>query len=99
MDFIAAVQHMTTRIRQNYPRLEKGCIRREAHALLSVRRYFVDCPDALKKTRDDLEKTVVGYTRQVISDPSAPWRDKAAMLALRCGPWAYDWLWKMQRKT
>lgn len=99
LDLLEAVKHLTELVRAAYPQLEAGCIRREAHAAMSVRRYFVDCSDPLKPQRDELEQLALRCMPQVMRDPRAPLRDKLALTALRCGPWAYDLLWKLQRKA
>lgn len=95
MDFITAVEHMTGLLETAYPELAPGCLRRRTHALLSVRRYFVDCPNELKPRRRELEAAVRKDGPSVLKDPKAPIRDKIAILAVLCGPWVYDALWKL----
>jgi hypothetical protein len=94
MDFIHAVEHMTGLIENACPELKDGCHRRRIHALLSVRRYFVDCPPALKHRRKELEAAVRKGGPAVLKDPKAPLRDKVAILSLYGGPRCYDLLWK-----
>ncbi len=95
LDFITAVEHMTGLLESTYPDLKDGCLRRRVHSLLSVRRYFVDCPKALKPRRKELEKRIRTEGRPVLQDGKAPLRDKVAILSVMLGPWVYDALWKL----
>lgn len=98
MDFLAAVEHFTQIVRSQYPYMQAGCIRRNVHAALSVRRYFVDCEEANKPLRDNLEKRVRKQAGSVLYDRRAPMRDKAAVLAVCCGSGFYDMFWKLYSK-
>lgn len=94
LDYIWAVEKLTTHILQAYPEMTNGVLRRKVHAALSVRRYFVDCPSELKEQRAKLESYVRQHGRKVWLDPHAPFRDKVAIAAVYCGSLWYDMLWK-----
>ncbi len=98
MDFIHAVEHMTGQIEQAFPELAAGCHRRRIHALLSVRRYFVDCTPSLRERRNALEAAVRKGGMPVLRDPKAPLRDKIAILCLYGGSRFYDLLWKVLQR-
>ncbi|MEA5015966.1 MAG: glycosyltransferase family 2 protein [Candidatus Limiplasma sp.] len=98
MDFMWAVNHLVDVIISRFPELQKGAIRRQTHAALSVRRYFVDCDKVMCATRDQLENTVRGNAFAVLMDRDTRWRDKIAILAVLLGPWAYDTFWKAYSK-
>ncbi len=95
LDFITAVEHMTGLFQTAYPELASGCLRRQIHSILSVRRYFVDCPKVLNPRRNALEDRIRREGRPVLLDAKAPIRDKIAILSVLFGPWVYDMLWKL----
>lgn len=102
LDFIDAVDHLTRTIALACPDLHRGCVRRNVHAALSVRRYFVNCGPELYGKRQAVEKTVKENARTLLKDAQAPRRDKIAVLALLCGPAVYDAFWTLyanHRKT
>lgn len=92
--YIEAVDHMTGAIENAYPELKGGCICRHAFALLSVRRYFVDCTPELRPQRNRLEKEIRKYTPRLLLDRRVPMRDKIGAAALLLGSRMYDRLWK-----
>lgn len=99
MDFVEAVSQLTGSVRAMTPTLENGCIRREAHAWMSVRRYYVSCTESMKTDRSMVDKQILKRFAHVLHDPHAPLRDKVAMLALRFGgDVGYDALWKLSQK-
>ena len=94
MDYLLAVDHLTSEILKAFPQEKKGCIRRQAHAALSVRRYLVNIPPALKDTRNMLNKRIATYRRAILLDSEAPRRDKVAVLLLLLGNRFFDNAWK-----
>jgi glycosyltransferase involved in cell wall biosynthesis len=98
LDFITSVEYMSSRILQVYPEFEKGVQRRRCHARLSIRRYFVRCPDGLKPQRAVCEQYIRAHARQVLCDRRAPLRDKIAVCAVCISPWCYDMLWRAFNK-
>lgn len=98
MDFVWAADRLAEVVSARFPELARGAARRRVHALLSVRRYFVDCGAELRPRRDELERRIRAGMRGVLTDPEAPRRDKLAVCAVRLGPRVYDALWKAYSK-
>lgn len=98
MEFLLAVEHLCEIILEQYPQLRPGCVRRKVHAALSVRRYLVDCEPANRDTRCKLEKIVKENAWQVLTDTSAPIRDKVAICTILLGPEVYDVVWKFYKR-
>ena len=94
MDYLDAVHSMTACIRSLWPEMERGCVRREVHALLSVRRYLTGSPPELLDKRGELDRQIRSKGVQVLLDRRAPLRDKAAIGAEMISPAVFDWLWK-----
>lgn len=99
MEFLEAVDHMTSTILRVYPELQNGAVRRKVHAALSTRRYFVNCEKALYPLRNELEYFVRKNAHTVVKDMRAPLRDKTAILALLLGSRCYDCFWKLYCQT
>lgn len=97
--YIDAVKHMNEVILQQYPELAFGALRRETHALLSVRRYYMFCGKACREERNALEKQALQNARAVMQNPRTPRRDKLALLALKCGSLAYDVLFSLYARV
>lgn len=97
LDFIKAVNHMTGTILDNDATMRLGCIRRQTHAALSVRRYFVNCSPELLDKRNELERIIRHNAKSVLLDKYAPKRDKAAILAVFCGSGVYDFIWEKMK--
>lgn len=95
MQYAEAVERLCAVLTEEYPALEKAAVCRRAHAYMSVRRYLVRCPKALRAERARLEKTIRNLAPAVIADGEAPGRDRIAAAALLIGPWAYDVLWSV----
>lgn len=96
LDFIDSVDHMTEEIAQIFPgKMEAGIQRRKMHALLSVRRYFVDCPAQQQALRDKLEQAVKANAAPVLRQRALPTRDRVAIRSIQLGPRWYDRLWKL----
>lgn len=94
MDYLLAVEHLTEVVLKHFPQEQKGCIRRKAHAALSVRRYLIDAPPELIKQRNTLNSYIAAYRKALLSDKEAPWRDKAAILLLMLSNRCFDMAWK-----
>lgn len=98
LQFLDAVSHLCRTILCQFPQLKKGCIRREVHAALSVRRYLVNCSPEYTEIRTELERIIKNNALQVLADNSAPLRDKIAICAVLAGPRVYDLLWALYRR-
>ncbi len=98
LQFIEAVEHMTETMKDQFPNLEKGVIRRRVHAALSVRRYLVDCPPTERAYREELEKEVRRWAGRVLGDAQAPLRDKIGVCSVLAGPRAYDFFWRCYKR-
>lgn len=96
MDLPAAVNRMTDRIRECYPQLERGCIRRRAHALLSAMRVLD--PAVQKSVWADARRQLLGYALPVLFDTRAPARDKLGILAALPGHRFYRFVWGLYDK-
>ena len=99
MEFLPAVDRLCERVLQMFPVMKAGTIRRRMHAALSIRRYFVNCPPEIRSQRDALEKIVRHNAWSIMKNRRAPVRDKIAVLAVLCGPWVYDLLWKIYSRS
>ena len=96
LDYLEAVDRLTKTIALHFPDLEKGCIRRKTHALLSVRRYFFRCSSDLIPLKNSLEMRIKNNAATALFDLQVPWRDKFAIIAvlLHC----YDTFWAVYSK-
>lgn len=95
MDFLRAVDHMTSVIVAAYPQMEAGIRRRRMHAALSTRRYFVDCSEDMLPLRKEVETIVRQDACSVLLDGRAALRDKIGVLCMLCGAPVYDIFWKI----
>ena len=83
LDFLDSVDHMTQEIEKYFPaKMEAGIQRRKMHALLSVRRYFVDCSMQQTMLRDKLEQTIKINAAQVLQQRKLPLRDRIAIRSI-----------------
>lgn len=97
-EFCEAVKRMTDFIRAAYPELQNGCIRRNLHADISVRRLLVDCPDELLDQRKQADERILANRKSVLHDAQTPFRDRLALLLLSMGDRMFDWAWKAYQK-
>lgn len=98
-DFIAAVDHMTGIILSGCPELLRGCERRKMHALLSVRRFYIDCDSKNAAERNALNRQIRRGSWPVLTDRHAPLRDKIGIAAAFAGHRVFDLLWKRYSKA
>lgn len=92
-DFYDAVDHMTHVAEQAYPEVKNGCVRRRAHAVLSVMRTL---DSKLHKSEWKKASRLLRQTAwTVLMDNEAPKRDKLGILATLPGHWCYQLLWKL----
>lgn len=93
LDYLDAVDHMTQVMRTYADGLEHGITRRRMHALLSTRRYLVQCSGDETAARDDLERRIRAGAAEVLRDAHAPLRDKIGIISVGLGTRIYDVLW------
>ena len=98
MDYLAAVEHMTSSILRVYPELKPGCRRRKMHAALSVRRYLIHCPPACRPQRRRLDGWVRAHAVLFLGDMRAPLRDKLGCILACLGPFFFDNAWLLYEK-
>lgn len=98
MDYIKAVYHLTEIAERISPKLKKGCVRRQTHAAMSVRRFLVNCKKSEKGIRKQVDKMVLENAKAVLADSKAPMRDKAGIMLLFAGDGCFDFFWKLYCK-
>ena len=84
-EYIEAAERLAEKLRESFPDLDAGCIRRVNHARLSVLRQMKDCDSSYLQVRDQLRKAVMEESGEYIHLPKTPRRDKLAVTLLRMG--------------
>ena len=94
LEYIEAAEHLAETIREKYPDLQAGCIRRVNHARLSVLRYMKNCEERYLPVRNRLRQEVLSESGQFIHLQRTPRRDKLAIALLRIGwnPFYLGWV-------
>lgn len=93
LEYIESAERMTEKIREQFPDLEAGCVRRVNHARLSVLRQMKDCEGKYLETKKMLREKVLAESGEYIHLSRTPRRDKLAVTLLRMGwtPFYLGW--------
>ncbi|MBR1711632.1 MAG: glycosyltransferase family 2 protein [Clostridia bacterium] len=93
MEYMESVRRMTGILRERYPDLEDGCVRRMNHARLSVLRYMKGCGKQYFPLREQLRREVLAEAGQFVWLARTPRRDRMAVSLLRLGwgPFYFGW--------
>ena len=93
LEYIESAERMALLIREQFPDLEAGCVRRVNHARLSVLRQMKNCGSEYLQTRETLRRKVLAESGTYIHLPRTPRRDKLAVTLLRMGwtPFYLGW--------
>lgn len=95
LQFMDSVQRLTETALRSFPDLDAACLRRTAHAHLSVLRYMQHCPKEYLGLRDELRRQVLSSAAAVCADAKTPKRDKLAIGLLRLGYAPFYSGWKI----
>ncbi len=98
LQFIDAVERLTDTAIGLYPDLGEACVRRMAHARLSVLRYMEHCPPAYRALRRQLRETVLQSAARICANEKTPKRDKAAVKLLRLGFFPFYQSWNLYNR-
>lgn len=93
LDLPVMTDRMGRAVLKVYPHLYRAVLRRRVYARLSTINQMLDT----KEYPEEKEKMIAfvrKHGREILSDPKAPKRDKAAILALRAGYPVYRAAWK-----
>lgn len=93
LDLPVMTDRMGKAVLKVYPHLYRAVLRRRVYARLSTINQMLDT----KEYPEEKEKMIAfvrKHGREILSDPKAPKRDKAAILALRAGYPVYRAAWK-----
>ena len=93
LDLLPATDLMGKDILRTYPHLYRAVLRRRVYARLSTINqmlYTKECPGEKAEMIDFVRK----HADEILSDPKAPKRDKAAVLLMRAGYPVYRAAWK-----
>lgn len=96
-DFYDAVEHMTQTVEREYPHMKRGCLRRRAHAVMSVMRTLD--PAIHKADWRKARKLLNPLVWPVLTDWQAPMRDKLGILASLPGHRCYRLIWRLYMKN
>lgn len=93
LEYLESVDRLVEQARHCSGALERGCLRRRAHARLSVLRYMRDCGPAEREIRNRLRLEILVNKRQLLGDSSLPIRDRTAICLLSLGfaPFYFCW--------
>lgn len=98
LDYVEMADNMASFIEEKYPDLKRGADRKRLHARFSTLMQLCSSPER----RRDIEKKLIAELRPlqggVFFDPSAPVRDKIAILSLLFGFPAFAFAWRVFRK-
>ena len=93
LDLLPATDHMGRDILKTYPHLYRAVLRRRVYARLSTINQMLYTREYAGE-----KKKMIAFVREhageILSDPKAPKRDKAAVLLLRAGYPVYRAAWK-----
>ena len=97
LDMLKMTDRMARDVLAAYPDLRSAVLRRRVYARLSTLNQMIDAENA-----DAYRERILAFIRrhagEVLRDPRAPKRDKAALLLLRRGYPAYCRSWKLYRR-
>lgn len=93
LEYLESVDRLIEQAKLCSANLNQGCLRRYAHARLSVLRYMQNCGPAEKETRNRLRLEILVNKRQLLGDSSLPIRDRVAIFLLSLGfaPFYFCW--------
>jgi len=95
LSFIEAVDRLCEAALLSDPDLKRATLRRKNHALLSTLRYMEHCENEYRPLRDDFRRRVLEYSKEVLSDPLLPKRDRLAIQTLKMGFPIFFFAWRL----
>ncbi len=93
LDLLPATDRMGRDILQEYPHLYRGVLRRRVYARLSTINQMLSVKGH-DRERERMIAFVKRHAKEILQDPKAPKRDKAAVLALQAGYPIYRAAWR-----